>query len=352
MLIDCDVHNTFASQLDLLPYLDEYWAQDVRRRGVDLVSSPFSTPIDVLRRDALLPDGGLAGSSPTHTLTHHVMRYGFDYAILTSVQAIGVSVHPDPDYANAIASAYNRWTADKWLASSDRYRGSIVVNHSDPAAAVKEVERWAGDRRFLQVILSTASRTPFGQRAYHPIFEACSRHGLPVALHFGGDGGGVTGSASTAGFPTRYLEWHNLLPTAYMTHLNSIVCEGVFEKFPSLRLVLIEGGVSWLPGLMWRMDKNYKALRSQTPWLKRLPSEYIREHVRLCTQPVEEPEKPDHLAATFDAIWAGETVMYSSDYPHWDFDAPDGTLTFLPAALRRRILGETAAELYGLKPRT
>ncbi len=351
MLIDCDVHNLLSSPLELLPFLEPYWREEVQRHGITVPGTIYHSPTVFLRSDAR-PPSGQPGTDPAFTVSAHLERYGIDYGILTGASTVGVAIHPDPDYGNAIAAAYNSWTAEKWLSASNRFRGSIIVNHADPAAAAREIARWAGDKRFVQVAMSSASRSPLGQRAFHPIYAACTEAGLPVALHIGSEGAGTSGTATTSGFPTRYFEWHNILPTHYMTQVNSLVCEGVFEKFPALRLVLIEGGVSWLPHLIWRMDKNYKALRAQAPWLKSLPSEYVREHVRLCTQPVEEPAKPEHLAAIFDAIHADETVMFASDYPHWDFDAPDGTLTFLPAALRKRILGETAAELYQLSPRS
>ena len=133
-----------------------------------------------------------------------------------------------------------------------------------------------------------------------------------------------------------------------MAHVNSLVCEGVFEKFPDLKFVAIEGGIAWLPHLMWRMDKNYKALRATTPWLKKLPSQYIKEHIRLTTQPIEEPENPQHILQIFEMIDAKNTVMFSSDYPHWDFDNPKMALPPLKGELKENILWRNAATLYNL----
>jgi predicted TIM-barrel fold metal-dependent hydrolase len=112
--------------------------------------------------------------------------------------------------------------------------------------------------------------------------------------------------------------------------------------------VLIEGGVSWLPPLLWRLDKNYKALRQTVPWLTRPPSEIVREHVLLTTQPLEEPEDPGHLRQILGMFDSGKMLMFSSDYPHWDGDTPDFAGRAIPPAMRDRVMGETARELYGL----
>ena len=100
---------------------------------------------------------------------------------------------------------------------------------------------------------------------------------------------------------------------------------------------------------MWRLDKNYKALRNEVPWLTRLPSEYIKDHVRVTSQPIEEPESRDHFLQMLDMIDAGRTLMLSTDYPHWDFDDPIAAFAGVPADLKRRISFQTAAELYAAK---
>ncbi|MDQ3814847.1 MAG: amidohydrolase family protein, partial [Armatimonadota bacterium] len=270
------------------------------------------------------------------------------YAILTGGGILGISLWPDLDFCNAVASAYNDWMVEKWLKFSPQYKGCILINHGDPPAAAKEIDRWGSHPDMVQVIMASGARMPFGHRFYYPIYEAAERHGLPVAIHPGTEGAGIAEPPTPAGYPSRYFEWHNILPLNYMGHLNSLVCEGVFEKFPKLKFVCIEGGIAWLPHLMWRMDKNYKALRSTTPWLKRLPSEYIKEHIRLTTQPIEEPDDPRQLTQIFEMIEGEKLLMFSTDYPHWDFDSPKMALPPMSKEMKQRIMWQNAAELYGL----
>ena len=74
----------------------------------------------------------------------------------------------------------------------------------------------------------------------------------------------------------------------------------MFERFPKLKVALIEGGFAWAPALCWRMDKHWERMRAEVPHLKRPPSEYVREHVWFTTQPIEEPDQPQHLAEVID----------------------------------------------------
>lgn len=349
-LIDADVHNGIADTAELLPYLSTHWAQQVADRGIAIPGAGYQSPVGVLRSDAKPDDGpGAPGTSPAFMMKDHLDRYGIDYAILTGSGMLNLSLHHDPDYANALSSAINEWMVAKWLAFSPRYRGSIIINHSDPAHAAKEIRKWAGHPQIVQVLMASGTNRLFGQRFFHPIYEAAAEAGWPVAIHPGSEGAGTAPNVTPAGRPTRYMEWHNILPINYMANINSLVCEGVFVKFPDLKFVAIEGGIAWLPHLMWRMDKNYKALRSETPWLTDLPSHYIRKNIRVTTQPIEEPENPRHIEQIFDMIGAPEMILFSSDYPHWDFDNPKMALPPLSKDWKERIFWRNASELYGLK---
>lgn len=344
LLIDTDVHNSFG---DITAYLPRVWHDRWRRGGVGVGPIHEGNPRGVGRRDARPPRGGAPASDPEFLVTDHLDKYDIDYAILTGPG--GLPLGPDPDYSNAVASAYNDWMLDVWLPVTPRFKGSVIVNSDDPPAAAREIRRVGGHPYMVQVMMASTSRAPYGQRQYHPIYEAAAEMGLPVAIHPGTEGAGQAWPPTPVGYPSRYLEWHNLLPITFMAQINSLVCEGVFEKFPTLTFVGVEGGVAWLPHLMWRMDKNYKALRDTTPWLKRLPSEYIKDHVKLTTQPVEEPDNPLELVQILAMMSAEKTLMFSSDYPHWDNDDPNRILRRVDPDLRARIFGGTAAELYGLQ---
>jgi predicted TIM-barrel fold metal-dependent hydrolase len=245
-------------------------------------------------------------------------------------------------------SAQNDVVVHDWLPSDPRLRASLVVSPSDPELAAREIHRLGDHPGLVQVLMPSAARMPYGQRFYHPIYAAAVEHGLPVAIHPGAEGIGISGAPTAAGYPSSYFEWHAGLVGSYIAHLISLATEGVFIKFPELKFVLIEGGVSWLPPLLWRLDKDWKSLRQTTPWLDRPPSEVVSRHILLTTQPLEEPERPEHFRAVLDMFDAGRMLMFSSDFPHWDGDTPDFAARAFPPDLCPRVMGETARELYGL----
>lgn len=229
-----------------------------------------------------------------------------------------------------------------------RLRASIHIAPQDPALAVKEIERLGSRDEFIQVLMPAGAEKPFGNRHYHPIYAACQEYGLPMCVHFGGEGAGLSSSPTAAGYPTYYLEMRMARPQIAMAHVASLICEGVFEKFPNFRFLFIEHDFFWVPGLMWHMDSDWKSLRDYTPWIKRLPSEYLREHIRFGTQPLPTTPTPAELKNLLNSVHAEEVLVFASDFPHWDWDEPSACLRGYDVGLRQRVMADNARELYGI----
>jgi uncharacterized protein len=325
-IIDTDVHPVLDPER-VPDFLPEPWRRrfSTGNRGAGHLG--YWNPNGVMRADAVTPEGERIEASPTTLGRYFLDVYDVEYAILNPETAM-----------------------QDWLPADDRLRASLVVSPADPELAAREIHRLGDHSGFVQVLLPSAARIPYGQRFYHPIYAAAAEHGLPVGIHAGSEGVGLSGPPTAAGYPTSYFEWHTGLVASYIAHLISLVTEGVFVKFPSLKVVLVEGGVSWLPPILWRFDKNWKGLRQTTPWLTRPPSAIVSEHILMTTQPLEEPEHPAHFKAIVEMFDAEHMLMFSSDYPHWDGDTPDFAARRFVPALRPKVLGETARALYGLPP--
>ncbi len=216
-----------------------------------------------------------------------------------------------------------------------------------PEQAAAEIRRHAANPRMVQVMLvDNPFNHPFGHPVFHPIYAAAQECGRPVAFH-GGAGGWANPVSTGGGNVNLYFEAHTLWPQLAMTHLVSFISHGVFDLFPRLKLMLVETGAAWLPSLLWRFDTEYKGLRREVPWLKRLPSEYFAEHVWLTTQPLEISPRPGQLSDMLDWFGGADKLVFSSDYPHWDADEIDYVGQRLPPDWHRRIYFENALKFYG-----
>jgi predicted TIM-barrel fold metal-dependent hydrolase len=290
--------------------------------------------------EAITEDGTPAGSSYELMREQLLDAYDVEYAILVgALQPTDMRVQPE--FATALASAYNEWLLESWISKDDRLRSSVSVAAQAPWAATREIDRVAAHPKMVQVNLPASSRNVFAQSFYHPVFEAAVRNDLTVAFHH-------TNATETAiGLPTYYIEWHTAVSQVWQSQLIGLVCHGVFDKFPELRVVMIESSWTWVPSTMWRLDHNYRSLRREVPWVKRMPSEYVREQVRFTTQPMEYPENPEHLYQMFEMIGSEEFLLFATDYPHWDFDSPQHVFpSSFPKELRRKILSENARNFY------
>lgn len=345
-IIDGDIHNTVASDKTLARYLPERWRRHHEVFGGRGHSGAYypRANLNAARTDSW-PPSGLPPGADLDFLREQLLNYwGIEYGILNPL--IGAGGQLDLEYGAALASAINDWQLAEWVEPEPRLRASIVVAYEDGDLAAAEIDRVGDDPRFVQVLLVARTAEPLGRRRYWKLYEAAERHDLPIGIHFGGSGGApITG----AGFPSFYIEDHAGMPTSFQPQVTSLVCEGVFERFPNLKIVLIEGGFAWLPSLMWRLDRAWRLLHAEVPELKRLPSEYIRQHVWITTQPMEEPPRPQQLVQLLEQLDMNDRLMFATDYPHWDFDAPTEAIpAWLGDELRRKILADNARALYRL----
>ena len=351
--IDCDIHNYIASDAVLMQYLDPRWHNHHQIFGhrshpvLAFHGAPYPRVAGVgKRKDATPPSGLPIGADFEFFRQQHLDSQPLEYGILNCLSRAGDQLHEE--YDAALARAINDWQLEEWLKPDDRMRGSIIVPYENGDLSAEEIDRMAPDRRHVQVMLKPRTKEPLGRRRYWKMYEAAERHGIPVAVHFGGYS---ANPITSGGWPSFYIEDHTNMPQTFQCHIISLICEGVFDRFPSLRIVMVEAGFAWLPSLMWRMDKHWKRLAAEVPHVIRRPSEIIREHLLFTTQPMEEPLKPEYLTQFFEHCGSGEMLMFATDYPHWDYDNPERVLAGMPEHLKRKVFLETARKLYNLAPR-
>jgi predicted TIM-barrel fold metal-dependent hydrolase len=349
-IIDCDIHPSMKNPTDARKYLPKRWQEHYDQFGTRY-RQPFSqghiypraAPY-LSRRDAMPPSGGPPGSDLAFMGEQLLDAFNIQYGVLQVLE--GGDSQRNVEYGAELCTALNLWQIDEWLDKDKRLRGSIVVTPEYPEAAIAEIERFAKDPRFVQVSLLQRNQEPNGRRRYWPILEAAEAHDLVVGIHTGGYSGHPPVAGS--GWPSYYAEQHHLIAIAMQACASSLVMEGVFERFPKLRVIMVEGGFSWVPALGWRLDKLWEKLRAEVPHLKRPPSEYLREHCWFSTQPVDDTEKPQHLRQIID--WIGwDRLCFATDYPHWDFDDPRYAFPIgMNASEKAAIFHDNAARLFKL----
>ncbi|MBS0560649.1 MAG: amidohydrolase [Proteobacteria bacterium] len=349
-IVDTDIHPYMKTPRDLDPFLPARWQQYLRQYD-KFVCGPYATKgtyprfsPNTCRRDAWPPGGGLPGSDVAFMREQHLDANNVAFGVLEPL--LNANIARNLDAAAAFCTAMNDWQKEVFYRADNRLRASILVPQDDAEASVKEIERRAGDAAFAQVQLGSKTTEPLGRRRYWPIFAAAQANGLSIGLHIGGT---QSSAPSAGGWPQFYMEDHHVLIHSMQNQAASLVLEGVFEAFPNLKVVLIEGGFAWGPTLGWRLDNHWRKMRDEVPALKRKPSEYMRTNLWFATQPVEEPENPEDLRHVFD--WIGwDRIVYSSDYPHWDYDDPRAAWRIrLSEQEERMILRDNALAIYNFR---
>ncbi|HEY7060544.1 MAG TPA: amidohydrolase family protein [Chloroflexota bacterium] len=269
---------------------------------------------------------------------------GIDTMVLFPTFGLNLGMIREPDYAAALARAYNNWMADYRQAAPERLKAVAILPLADPPAAVRELERAAGDLGAVGAMMHTeVSRRNVADEEYWPIYAMAQRLNLPIAYHAHGSGSGDT------------YRWRNFLGVHTWSHLPeqlitaaSVAYGGVLERFPDLRVAFLEAGVGWVPFWLEHLDEEWEKRKFDAPLLTDRPSAYLTNG--RCWYSCE----PEEKTIPYVAQWIGEDqIIYASDYPHWDGGWPHSVDTLLERddlsdTLKRKILGDNALRYYGM----
>ena len=296
--------------------------------------------------DMRLPGGDRAGVHPLAAgLLHSMDQMAIDYSILFPTPMLTLGAHPQPEIEVELGRAYNRWLVRDVLTASPRILTMAYLPLSNPDASVAFIDEFAGAPGVVGFMVTAVRYQPIHENRFMKVFAALNERGLPLAFH-----SGPNWSERPFEQLNRFLSAHALgFPFYAMLQLTNLVVNGIPERFPNVRLVFMEAGQAWVPFLVARLDGEYRMRSSEAPLLKRLPSSYMRE-MFFTTQPFEQIDDPDHLRTVFEIMAADTQLLYSSDYPHQDFDLPTliWDLPFLSEEAKRNILGGNAMRLFEL----
>lgn len=351
-LIDCDVHPLVGDVRELAARMSTKTARRVdvggHIGGAAREPNRALHPTGPLRLDAVPPSGGPPGSDPEFTRATWLDPFEIGAALLVPIQAAAVISWSDEQAVSEYLSALNDYLLETWVGLDQRYRLAISVSPHDGDTAVREIERLANTRGVVAVNVPLAEVSP-GRPGFFKLYEAAAHHGLPVVLHPTGAEGNLFNAPTFAGGVVRsYPEHHAMLAHSGHSAAAAVVLSGALARFPELRIVFAEFGFSWVAPLMWRMDTAWGRHGGPEGDLPRPPSSYLLDQMRFTTQPMDEPNDPRQLWPLFEAMQAERTLLFSSDYPHWDADDPQVVMkTRLPAALRDRVAFGSAEECFG-----
>jgi predicted TIM-barrel fold metal-dependent hydrolase len=340
--IDCDIHPSVPNLKALHPYLTDHWRDIIVQRGMHELNSiayPANSPLTA--RPDWRVEGVRPGSS-LELLRRHALD-PFQTSIAIANCLYGVQLLFSEDMGAGFARAVNDWMAAEWLDNEPRLRASIVVPAQSPELAVDEINRVAPDQRFVQVLLLVMNDMPLGKRHYWPIYAAAQKHGLAVGIHAGS---AYRHPVTPVGWPSYYTEDYAAQAAGFQQALSSLICEGVFTKFPGLKVVLLESGFTWLPAHLWRLTKFWRGLRMEVPWLDRAPAEIVKSNVRLTIQPCDGPPTEAMFQRLMEHMDSDELLLFSTDYPHWQFEGEDVLPAGLSPSMVRKIMIDNPMATY------
>jgi hypothetical protein len=349
-VIDACAFHDWAKPTDLVPYLSDGWGELVKVENLKIKGMWQNQHPSGGIAPGAQPPSGPPASDPDFLIKQLLEERGAERVVLGHQEGILSSALPLPFEALAVVRALNDWTLAEWLKRDDRLYGHILVVSSMPEEAAAEIRRVGTEEKFVAVSLgANGLGRPFGHPVYNPIHKAAAELGLPLVIQVGADNVADVGSSPTpVGLNTTYGEYHTMAAAPLMPHITSFFTCGVFDLYPGLRVLLVGGGLAWIPQFIWRFDWNYKMVRRvDVPWAKRRPSDYLADHVRFTTYSIEKPPRLDQLHTMIDLIpHVEQSLLYASGYPYSDGAPASEIAGQLPERLHSRVFRDNALEFY------
>ncbi|WP_415954302.1 amidohydrolase family protein [Streptomyces sp. KLOTTS4A1] len=259
---------------------------------------------------------------------------------------LGLSGDQDPALGMAGAQAHNRWLAEFVSRHPERHCGvALLPITAEVDTVVAEIHRAKESGLGALMIPSMwVDHPPYHDSRYEPVWAAAAETGMPLVTHSGAAPRHEYGEH--LGIYVSEVTWWPARP------LHFLIWSGVFERHPGLRFGVAESGCWWLPNLLWFMDRLYLGAhggKKLSPFseLKRPPSEYLDRQVFVCATNTKRRE----LAQRYEI--GVDNILWGSDFPHPEGTWPDtrnwlrNTFHDIPVAETRRILGLSAAEVFG-----
>lgn len=353
-VVDACVHQWTTDPGKMTDLVPEKWRQRlyIKSRIQDPVSGTIMPTLPWYHAywnedapDHEAPDGAYTNSAEYRdpgALSEALADRGVERALLTGHVVNFLPAIPNPDYAAALASAYNTLLAEEWVADHDRLAGAVALPTKHPAAAVREVEAYADDPKMVAALAFGGGPMPLGHDYLWPIYGAVEDAGLPLVVHRSGN---PTYRQTSMGLPQHYVTHDANLVQNHMTNVLSLVFQGVFDAHPDLHVVWAGEGVSWILHTLWRATRYYRNLEGEAPTLDREPIDYVGSNMSFVTYPLERLDG-DYLAQLFDMVGV-EQVMFGSGYPHWNADTLEA-LPELEEDTRELVIRGNAERVFGL----
>lgn len=348
-VVDADVHGAFQSE-------------GLKRRLGARMPEPWAS---VLTDDVAYPSTGLPRTWGGRLHEHYdtedpetdiheelCVKQGIDHPIINILTVLDEV--RGLDRAVAEMRATNDVLLEHYLDGYDAFYGLCTITTRKPETAAEELDRMGAEDQIKGVLVmpGQAYQKPLGDPSYDMIYRAAEDNDLTVTYHAADETLARRGATLLQDFETM-LPIHTIgFPWSLMLTLTSLIVEGVPEKFPGLRFVFTEAGVGWAGYMIGRLNQQVAWRPLEAPLLEKTPEEYIRDRFYFGTQPLEEYNDPAVLEWALRIVGA-ESLLFCSDWPHWDFD----TLEHADAVFRRafteaereRVLSANAIEAYNLE---